>query len=195
MEIQRPLSKQPIPPDAKRVFKGVMFEVYQWEQAMFDGSKETFEKLRRPDTVVAFPVLPDGRIIMTEQEQPGKPFFIAAPGGRVDDGEEVLAAVQRELMEETGYQAAEFILWTAGQPASKIDWAVYTFVAKGLKKVGDQELDAGERIKLKIVTLDELLALATDENFAEKEIIPRLLEAKFDPKKMTELRRLFSPEF
>ncbi len=36
-----------IPPNAKRVFKGIIFDVYQWQQKMFDGSKETFEMLKR----------------------------------------------------------------------------------------------------------------------------------------------------
>src|SRR3990167_5482373 len=141
MKIERPKSKQPIPPNAKRVFKGVIFDVYQWEQKMFDGSKATFEKLKRPDTVVVFPILPDGRIILTEQEQPGKAPFIGATGGRVDEGEEVLAAAKRELLEESGYEAEEFILWQAEHPASKIDWVIYTFIAKGLKKVGEMDLD------------------------------------------------------
>ncbi len=54
-------------------------------------------------------VLPDGRIILTEQEQPGKEPFIAACGGRVDEGEEILTAAKRELLEESGYEAKEFI--------------------------------------------------------------------------------------
>src|SRR3989344_9504870 len=113
MNIQRPKSKQPMPDNAKRVFKGVIFDVYQWEQEMFDGSKATFEKLKRPDTVVIFGVLPDGKIILTEQEQPSKEPFIGATGGRVDEGEEILAAAKRELLEESGYEAEEFILWDA----------------------------------------------------------------------------------
>lgn len=72
MKIERPKSLQPMPENAKRVFKGIIFDVYQWEQEMFDGGKETFEKLKRPNTVVVFPVFPDGRIMLTEQEQPGK---------------------------------------------------------------------------------------------------------------------------
>ena len=35
-----------VPKQAKRVFKGVIFDVYQWEQEMFDGTKEIFEKLK-----------------------------------------------------------------------------------------------------------------------------------------------------
>src|SRR6187551_1248303 len=142
MNIQRPISKQPIPDHAQKVFKGQVFDVYQWEQEQYDGSKRTFEKVKRPDTVIVFPVLPNGKILLTEQEQPGKDPFIAATGGRVDEGEDILTAAKRELLEESGYEAEEFILWDAQHPQSKIDWVVYTFIAKGLKKVADLHLDA-----------------------------------------------------
>lgn len=97
MEIPRPKSKQPMPENAKRVFKGVVFDVYQWEQELYDGSKATFEKLKRPDTVVVFPVLPDGKILLTEQEQPGKDPFIGGLGGRMDEGEDMLETAKRAV--------------------------------------------------------------------------------------------------
>ena len=195
MEINRPKSKQPIPDNAKKVFGGVLFDVYQWEQELFDGTKTLFEKLKRPDTVVVFPVLDDGKIILTEQEQPGKEPFIGATGGRVDEGEDVLEAAKRELLEESGYEASEFVLWDAQHPTSKIDWVVYTFIAKGLKKVADMNLDAGEKINLKLVDLDEFIEIAINKNFVEKEIIPKLYEAKLYPEKKEELKKLFNPKF
>jgi ADP-ribose pyrophosphatase len=194
VKIERPKSKQPIPEHAKRAFKGILFDVYQWEQKLFDGKTATFEKLKRPDTVVVFPVLPDGKILLTEQEQPGKQPFIAATGGRVDEGEDILAAAKRELLEESGYDAEEFILWDAQQPSSKIDYVVYTFVAKGLNKIAELHLDGGEKIKLKPVTLDELIEIGTSNSeFAEKEVVPYLYEARLDPKKKEDLRKLFKP--
>lgn len=161
---------------------------------MFDGTTEIFEKLKRPDTVVVYPVLPDGRIILTEQEQPGKEPFIGATGGRVDEGEGILEAAKRELLEESGYEAEKFILWDSQQPIGKIDWAIYTFIAKGLKKVADIHLDAGEKITLKPMTFDEFLEMGTNDRFRENEIIPALREAKFNAGKKEELRKLFSPE-
>lgn len=192
MNIQRPPSKQPMPAHAKKVFTGVMFDVYQWEQELFDGTKTLFEKIKRPDTVVVFPVLDDGRILLTEQEQPGREPYIAALGGRVDPGEDILAAAQRELREESGYEAAEFVLWDAQHPTSKIDWVVYTFIAKGLKYVDDVHLDAGEKIRLTPVTFDELLTIGTAMGFAEKEIMSKLFEARLDEKKKEALRKAFS---
>ncbi|MEK7496313.1 MAG: NUDIX hydrolase [Patescibacteria group bacterium] len=193
MEIIRPPSKQPIPPHAKKVFSGVMFDVYQWEQEMFDGTKATFEKLKRPDTVVVFPVLPDGGILLTEQEQPGKGSFVGTTGGRVDKGESVITAAKRELLEESGYESEEFILWDARHVTSKIDWVIYTFIAKGLNKVAEMKLDAGEKIILKPVSFDEFMEIAISKNFEEKEIVSKIYEAKLYPEKKEELRKLFKP--
>lgn len=192
MEISRPKSAQPIPDHAKKVFTGKLFDVYQWEQQLYDGTTAIFEKLKRPDTVVVFGVLPDGRILLTKQEQPGKAPFIGAAGGRVDEGEETLAAAKRELLEETGYEADSWVLWDAQQPTSKIEWAVYTFIAKGLRKVAELNLDGGERVEVMAVSFDEFKRIASDGSFSEKEIIPKVLEARLYPEKERVLRELFS---
>ncbi len=191
MNIERPVSVQPIPNHAKLAFKGKMFDVYQWEQEMYDGSKTIFEKLKRPDTVIVFGVLPNGKILLTRQEQPDKKPFIGAAGGRMDEGEDPLTAAKREFLEETGYEASEFVLWKAEQPMSKIDWAIYIFIAKGLKKVANLNLDGGEKIEPFEVTLDELIEIGTEGEFEEKEIIPDFFRAKLDPVKKEELRELF----
>jgi len=194
MEIIRPDSKQPIPDDAKKVFKGVLFDVYQWEQKLFDGTTTTFEKLKRPDTVTVYPVLDDGKILLLQQEQPGKTnVFTGTPGGRVDEGEDVLTAAKRELLEETGYEAREYVLWNAQHPTSKLDWVVYTFIAKGLTKVKAQKLDAGEKITLMPVNFDTFLDVAIEEKFIEKEMVPKFFEAKINPEKKAQLQELFKP--
>ncbi len=180
-----------MPPEAKLAFKGVLFDVYQWEQEMFDGSKATFERIKRPDTVIVFPVLPDGKILLTKQEQPAAPPFIAGAGGRMEAGEDPEAAARREMLEETGYEAGELVLWDAQQPVGKIDWAVYTFIAKGITKVADLNLDAGEKIELYPVSFDEFLEIGTQNNFAEREIVPLILKALTHPKKKDELKQLF----
>ncbi len=46
-----------IPEQAELKFRGVIFDVYQWPQEMFDGSVETFEMLRRADTVKIIAIL------------------------------------------------------------------------------------------------------------------------------------------
>ena len=189
--IVRPESEQPIPPYAKRVFKGVIFDVYQWEQEMFNGTKKTFERMRRPDTTVVIPVTPEGKIVVTEQEQPGMKLFIGVAGGRGELDEEPLQGAKRELLEETGYESDAWALWLSTQPVNKIDWAVYTFIARNARKVAEMQPDSGEKIALRLVSFEEFASLTEDARFAEPHIAREFAKAKSDPQKMVALRELF----
>ncbi|MFZ1019370.1 MAG: NUDIX hydrolase [Minisyncoccia bacterium] len=190
MKITKPASKQPIPENAKLVFKGVVFDTYQWEVNGYDGSKRIFEKVKRPDTAMIIPVTEDGKIILALQEQPNKLPFMGTVGGRVDEGEDVLEAAKRELLEETGYEAKNWLLFDAIQPVSKVEWAVYTFIAKGCKKIAEQNLDGAEKIKLKFVTFEEFINLAINDDKFGDEFKIKILEAKQQPEKMEEIRKL-----
>lgn len=193
MEIERPRSKQPIPVDAKCVFKGVMFDVYQWRQKMFDGSYETFEKLKRPDTASVVPVLPDGTVLLVEEEQPGLAKNVYLPAGRIEPGEDPLAGAKRELMEETGYASDKWELWYAYQPVTKLDWAIFYFIAKDCKRTSEPHPDAGERITLLPVGLDEFLARAARDKLLGGELATHVLESRYDPVRMKSLRQRFLP--
>ncbi len=177
MKITRPKPKLITPKNAKRVFKGEIFDVYQWQQKMYDKSFATFEKLKRSDTVQVIPVTEDGKIILLRQSQPGfrKPCLSVA-GGRIDPGETPLQAAHRELLEETGYRAKKMELWYSVQPNAKIDYAVYGFIAKGCKKISAQNLDAGEKISLKPVSLEEFLRVVFEKGFYDPEIALRILK-------------------
>lgn len=186
MDIQK---KSGIPPQAKRVFKGVIFDVYQWEQEMYDGTTATFEKLKRPDTAVVIPVLPDQKILVASQEQPDKAPFMGFPGGRIDEGEEPLDGAKRELLEETGYASEDWVLFEAQEPVGKIDWTIYTFIARNTQKIAEQNLDGGEKIELRILSFEELIELATQGNFYDLGFRMKALEALAHPEKMVEFKK------
>lgn len=190
MKIKRPESKQPIPKDAERVFKGVIFDVYRWEQKLFDGSCRVFEKLERPDTVVVIGVTEDKKIMLVETVQPGKKSYFGNAAGQVDRDEDLLMAAKREFLEETGYKSRDLKLWFAYQPASKIDWAIYFFVARSCKKVAEPLEDPGERVRLKLVTLEELVELVLEEKFDSPEVSMEILRACLDEDRMKRLKDL-----
>ncbi len=179
-----------LPPQAKRVFKGEIFEVYQWPQELYDGTTATFEMLKRPDTVIIIPITQEGEILYLNQEQPGFPPFLSFPSGRLEEGEEPLEAARRELMEETGYEAADYALVQTIEPVAKIDWCVFVFIARGCRKVNEQDLDPGERIEVLRMSFENMLERVRKPNFRGTEIKAWLLEALPDPQKMKELRQL-----
>lgn len=171
-----------IPEEAKCVFSGEIYDVYQWPQEMYDGTTATFEMLRRADTVKIIAVLTpeeqarlnnvvkittstEDRIVITKQKQPRKDWFYDYPGGRVDTGDaDELAGAKRELLEEAGLEFANWRLVDVKQPFNKIDWLVYTFVASGLVQQTEQNLDSGELIEVELATIPEIQELAKSKD-------------------------------
>lgn len=147
-----------IPENATKVFTGKIFDVYQWQQEMFDGTFETFEMLKRPDTVLIIAEDDTGQILACNEEQPGgivrKQHL---PAGRVDASDKtILDAAKRELKEETGYSFAEWRLLDVVQPEKKIEWFVYTFIARSEVGIDETQHDAGEKIEVTTVDLEQL---------------------------------------
>lgn len=177
MKVVRAPSKLAIPPHATRVFKGIMFDVYHWQQEMFDGSSEIFEKLVRTDTVTVLPTTNDKKIIITYQEQPATKPFIGSIGGRIDVGEAPLEAAKRELLEEAGMVSDRWEFYKSMQPSGVIDWAIFTFIAKNCRSEQEQMLDSGEKIKLKAVSFDEFIEIIVQPNYRDYEISLAFLKA------------------
>jgi len=147
-----------IPDNATKVFTGDIFDVWQWPQEMFDGSTETFEMLRRPDTVQVIGVVED-KIIVLDDEQPHTGSRVSFPGGRVDpEDSSTLAAAQREIKEETGYEFSNWRLVRVWQPHTKLEWFIYLYLAWDGQKVAEPHLDAGEKITVRQLSFDEVKA-------------------------------------
>lgn len=159
--------KKILPDNAKLVFKGEIFRIFQWEQELYDGSIATFERAVRPDTVEIIAIT-EGKIIITEQEQPHKEPFISLPGGRVDPREDIAVAAARELLEETGYVSEKIQLWKEFIDTGAVIWPVHIFIAPNCQKIHDGMPDTGEKIKMKLISFQELLLLSEERRFRSK---------------------------
>ncbi|KAB1645657.1 MULTISPECIES: NUDIX hydrolase [unclassified Pseudoclavibacter] len=147
-----PQSAHLIPQQAELVFRGVIFDTYQWPQTLFDGSTATFEMLRRADTVVVIGIDDDGNVITENEHQPNGVVRMGgvAAGGVEPEDASVLDAAKREMREETGYAFRNWRLLEVRQPEMKIEWFVHVFVATGVIDVVEQNLDAGEQIEVQL---------------------------------------------
>jgi ADP-ribose pyrophosphatase len=190
--VARPPSKQKRPSHAALAFKGKLFEVWQWQQELHNGTTATFEALKRPDTVLILPVQPDGNVVLIDETQPGMSPMLRTIGGRIEQGETPEQAASRELQEETGLTAAELRLWTAWQPVNKIDWAVYLFVAHGLSTTSKAKPDAGEKIALRRFRVADLLEGAVAPNLDDYEFLYVLNYARSDAREKERVRALLS---
>ena len=96
-----------IPEKAERVFKGQIFDVYQWQQEMFDGSYETFEMLKRPDTVKVI-ALKEEKIIICEEQQPNTQVSLMYQRTDMTTIRNPIGAAKRELWKKTGMAFADW---------------------------------------------------------------------------------------
>lgn len=179
-----------IPPNAKKVFDGIIFDVYQWEQEMFDGTKETFEMLKRPNTIEVIATEGD-KILLSKQSQPNKSDFYSLFGGRAEEGEEPLNTAKRELLEESGLKSENWELLKTYTPIHKIDWSIYMYVARNCVKTSEQKLDAGEKIVIIECTFDEFIKIVESDKYWGNELVLDVLRMRVDGKLEEFKRKIF----
>ena len=172
-----------IPQNAKKVFEGILFDTYQWQQEMFDGSFRTFEAIKRPDTVQIIPVY-NGKIVLGDQQQPGQSKFISWFGGRVEKNEEPLQAAKRELLEESKLSSNDWELLQLYEPSSHMQFKVYCYIARNCKMVEYSHPDVGERIELKYYTFDEFMELISQKDFNGYDWGSEIIKMRFGPDKL-----------
>lgn len=177
-----------IPNNAKKVFSGVIFDVYQWEQKMFNGSFETFEMLKRKHSIQVLAVTKDKKIIVLKEQHPHlKKSFYGVIGGGQEDKETPLQTAKRELQEETGYTSKNWKLIHIERPSSKIDWPLYTYVAKNSKKTHEPKLDAGEKVEVMKVSFGEFMKYTISKDFMSTGLTFFLLKLNYQ-KKLAEFK-------
>lgn len=157
-----------IPEHAKKVFSWIIFDVYQWEQELYDGSFTTFEMIKRLGTTCVIPILDNWNILIAKQEQPWKGLYIDFLWWREDKWEnDLLKTAKRELLEESGYSAQSFdLIISKNIWSSKMQWQINYYVATWLKKIKKQKLDSWEKLEVLEVSREDFFNL----NF-EKDII------------------------
>ncbi len=180
-----------LPKNAKLVFKGQIFEVYQWEQKNYDGSISIFEGLKRPGTIQIIPSRGE-QIFLSFEEQPTKPLSYTFLGGRQEDGEDPEVTAKRELLEEAGLSSDDWELLKIYESEGKIDWNIYLYLARNCQKVAQPKLDPGEKIEVKAVSFENFLKIIDSEKFWGKTIANDIHKLTHSPQLLQEFKeRLF----
>lgn len=158
-----------IPEHAKVVFKGILFDVYHWEQKMFDGTTRTFEAVRRIPTTQILAITPEKNIIMLSEEQPHYGKYLSVPGGQVERDETPEEATKKELIEECGFTSDDLKLWKVTNSGGKVDWESYYYIAKNCKKTHNVKGDsAGEKIRMEELSFDDFISETQKPQFRNK---------------------------
>lgn len=146
------------------VFDGPLFRVMR-EEVCEPGHKITQRDIIRHNGSVVILAVDDSSkrdplIVMERQYRHAAGQYLwEVPAGKMDEGEERLAAAKRELKEETGYRAKK---WTRlvryfASPGFLGEW-MQVFLAEGLN-AGEAEPEEDERIEVVLVPLSEVLRM------------------------------------
>ena len=145
------------------------FEVNRFALPM--GVEGTFGIIRHPGASLAVPVLDDGRVVLLRQYR----FAVACrilefPAGTLDEGEDPLTTMRRELQEEAGYSAERWDpLGTMLPCPGYSDEVIHLFLARQLSPLSERPPgDDDEDLEVLTMTPAELdAALASGDEYLD----------------------------
>ena len=144
---------------SEEIFDGVILHVFKDTVQLPNGKPAIREVIRHVGAVGVIPVTDDGRVIIERQfRYPLNRVVTEIPAGKLDSAtEDRLSAAKRELEEETGYTAAEWIeLGDFIPTCAYCDERITLYLAKGLA-LGQRHLDEDEFLNFEAVPLSVLV--------------------------------------
>lgn len=119
------------------------------------GQEHDFYVLESPDWINVIPLTPDNQVVMVRQYRHGtREITLEIPGGLADAGDTAEDAARRELLEETGYEASEFVVLGSAHPQPAIlNNRSITYLARDVRQVQAPRPDETEDIEIVLLPL------------------------------------------
>lgn len=144
--------------DREEIWQGRFFTVTKDTVRLPSGRMSTREVAWKRGAVCVIPVTDDGKIVCVEQfRYPYDKVILEIPAGKLEEEEnDPLAAAKRELLEETGYTAAEWIDFGVyyGSAAMLME-EIFIYLARGLT-AGDTHFDEDEYLRIREIPIEEI---------------------------------------
>lgn len=156
----------------EEVFRGGFLRLHRDVVRLPDGSQAVREYVRHPGAVAIVALTGEGAVVLERQHRyPLGRDFVEIPAGKLEPDEAHLETAKRELLEETGYAAAEWTrLGLIHNAIGYSDEGIELWLATGLEK-REANLDAGEFLEVFSLPFEEALAMAADGRISDAKTI------------------------
>ncbi len=161
------------------IFKGRIVHLHVDEVELIDGSRAKREIVEHDGGVTVIPVDDDGNVYCVRQYRYAfGESIIETPAGKLEKGEDPFECAKRELSEETGFTARQYIYLGEFYPSpGYCHEKLYAYLALGLKK-GEAHLDEGEFLDVVKMPLDKLHDMVMNNELYDAKTIIAILKAK-----------------
>ena len=163
----------------EEIFNGKILHVIRDDVRIPNGEMASREVIRHIGAVCIIPLTDENEVIVERQfRYPVNEIITEIPAGKLDyKDEDRLEAAKRELREETGYTATEWIDLGIFYPAAAYsDEKITLYLARGLSK-GERELDADEFIDVYKVPMEALIKDVMDGKITDNKTQMAVLKA------------------
>ena len=144
---------------SEEIFDGIVLHLFKDTVELPNGNPAIREVIRHVGAVGVIPVTDGGNVIVERQfRYPLNRVITEIPAGKLDSfAEDRLSAAKRELEEETGYTANEWIELGDYYPSpAYCDERITLYLARGLTQ-GQRHLDEDEFLNFEEVPLSNLI--------------------------------------
>ena len=164
---------------SQTIASGGMLTVKRDQVRLPNGNTSQREYVLHPGAVVVLPLLNNGNVILEKQFRYAlNSVFIELPAGKIDAGEDILITGQRELLEETGYTATEWIDLGKQHPCiGYSNEVIHMYLARGLH-AGQHQRDIDETLEVFEASFADCLAMVKNGDISDGKTIVALYSAE-----------------
>lgn len=161
------------------IASGGMLTVKRDQVRLPNGHQSQREFVLHPGAVVVVPLLDNGNIIFERQfRYPLHQVFIELPAGKIDPNEAILTTGQRELLEETGYTANQWVKLGLQHPCiGYSNEVIHMYLARGLT-LGQHQRDIDETLEVFEMSLSQCMQMILDGEITDGKTIVAMLFAE-----------------
>ncbi|MCW9014196.1 MAG: ADP compounds hydrolase NudE [Gammaproteobacteria bacterium] len=149
------MKKKPEILDSKIIASSRLFTIEQMSLEFSNGEQRDYERIIAPGAgaVLIVPVASKSQVLMIREYSAGTHRYeLLFPKGKIDAGEDFMAAANRELMEELGYAAGRLShIHSMTIAPGYLDFTTHIILAEELYQ---QKLEGDEPEPLEIVTCE-----------------------------------------